>query len=158
MSFSTAKKFCALTLLLMSNTSFALQDQHIAIPMETSRAHTYYVEGKFSDLLKTHFLVDTGSGYTTINHETLKKLQANNQATYVRDLIGILANGKKMRVPIYRISSLILGDDCELQNIEAAVFPGKTRQILGLNTLRKAGSFVFTFKPATLVLSQCGKA
>ena len=90
--------------------------------------------------------------------QTLKKLQANNQATYVRDLIGILANGKKMRVPIYRISSLILGDDCELQNIEAAVFPGKTRQILGLNTLRKAGSFVFTFEPATLVLSQCGKA
>lgn len=152
-----APKSLLCTLLLLSSSAFALQDDRISIPMQTGGAHTYYINGKISGVVETRFMVDTGSGYTTINEETLGKLQADTQATYVRDLIGILADGSEKRVPIYRISSIKLGNECELQNIEAAVFPGNTRQILGLSTLRRTGSFVFSFEPATLVLSQCGK-
>jgi hypothetical protein len=39
--------------------------------------------------------------------------------------------------------------------VEAAVFPGKTRQILGLSALKKAAPFIFSMDPPNLVLSNC---
>lgn len=100
-------------------------------------------------------MVDTGSGYTTINEVTLEELKRTKQAEYLRDLIGILANGAKMVVPVYRLASLNIGGGCHLSNIEAAVFPGKTRQILGLSALKQAGPFIFSFEPPRLMLSNC---
>ena len=100
-------------------------------------------------------MVDTGSGYMTINEETLAALQSLEQASYLRSMQGILANGTEIKVPVYQLANLNIGGGCQLQNIEAAVFPGKTRQILGLNALKKAGPFIFSFEPPQLVLSNC---
>lgn len=126
-----------------------------SVPMKDKGAATFYVDGSIKGYGATEFMVDTGSGYTTINEHTLEKLKANGNAVYSKQLKGILADGTEKIVSVYRISALNLGGKCELKDVEAAIFPGKTRQILGLNALRKAGSFTFSFQPPTLILNSC---
>jgi predicted aspartyl protease len=125
--------------------------------MHEKGAATYYIFGHISGYGDTEFMVDTGSGYTTINENTLKILSANGDATYLKKLKGILADGTEKVVPVYRLSTLKLGAHCELHDIEAAVFPGNTRHILGLNTLKKTGSFTLSFEPPTLTLDTCSQ-
>lgn len=124
------------------------------LPMRQGNAATFYIEAGVGDLGIMEFMVDTGSGYMTINEATLAKLQQTGQAEYRRDLRGVLANGTEIQVPVYRLAQLSLGG-CLLSDVEAAVFPGKTRQILGLNALRQAGAFTFSFDPPQLQLSDC---
>lgn len=125
------------------------------IPMRDKGAATYYVDGNIHGLGPVDLMVDTGSGYMTINEETLAILQVSGNATYVKELSGILADGSTMTVPVYRITQLRIGTACTLRNIEAAVFPGKTRQILGMSALRQAAPFIFSMDPPKLVLSNC---
>ncbi|MGD8572068.1 MAG: aspartyl protease family protein [Gammaproteobacteria bacterium] len=125
------------------------------IPMENIGLGTYYVNVNLAGMSGTQFMVDTGSGYATINEESLMELRENNHATYVRDIKGILANGSTYIVPIWRVSSLTLNNQCTLKNVEVAVFPGKTRQILGLSALKKAAPLQISFDPPQLVLSNC---
>jgi hypothetical protein len=77
------------------------------------------------------------------------------EAQYLRELTGILANGTEMQVPVYRLSAVRIGEKCLLQDVEAAVFPGDTRQILGLSALQKAAPFIFSTQPPKLQLSHC---
>jgi predicted aspartyl protease len=100
-------------------------------------------------------MVDTGSGYSTINEQTLSVLKQNGTARYIKDLVGVLANGEKMRVQVYRLSAINIGGQCWLHDVDAAVFPGKTRQILGLSALRKTSPFMFSMEPPELRLSNC---
>jgi len=122
--------------------------------MEKS-ARTFYVQGQIEGVGAVDFLVDTGSSYNTIDEHSLAVLQAQDRVSFVKDLMGILANGQRKRVALYRIDVIRLGDDCELHDVEAAVFPGRTRHILGLSGLRKAGNFTFSFEPPQLILSSC---
>lgn len=125
------------------------------VPMAEKGAATYYVPGKIDGVGKVDMMVDTGSGYLTINEEALAALTKQKRAHYVRDLRGILANGTKLVVPVYSISTINIGGSCVLRNVEAAVFPGKTRYILGLSALEKAAPFIFSTNPPNLVLSNC---
>lgn len=125
------------------------------IPMRDKGAETYYVDGEIHGVGPVDLMVDTGSGYMTINETTLGILRESGGATYVKDLSGILANGTTMTVPVYRIAALRIGASCTLHDVEAAVFPGKTRQILGLSALRQAAPFIFSMNPPKLVLSNC---
>ena len=127
------------------------------VPMRQGGATTFYIEASIGDLAAQDFMVDTGSGYMTINEVTLAELQQRNQAHYQRDLRGVLANGNEILVPLYRLSRLAIGG-CLLENVDAAVFPGKTRQILGLNALMQAGNFSFSFNPPQLALTDCPQA
>ena len=70
-------------------------------------------------------------------------------------LVGILADGTRKVVPIWSVSSLNIGGNCHLVDVEAAVFPGRTRQILGLTALKKAAPFTLSFEPPELTLSRC---
>lgn len=152
---NSIKKSIVLAACVFTVPGFAVAKEQISIPMQSGGAHTFYINGKMGESVATRFMVDTGSGFTTINQQTLEQLQSQHQAVYVKDLLGILADGTERKVPVYRINSFILGDQCELKNVEAAVFPGTTRQILGLSTLRRTGSFTFSFEPASLLLSRC---
>ncbi len=125
-----------------------------SVPMRHGGATTFYIQATIGDLDVEDFMVDTGSGYMTINEISLAELQQHDQALYQRDLLGVLANGSEMRVPLYRLSQVVIGN-CLLKNVDAAVFPGNTRQILGLNALKRAGAFTFTFDPPQLELSDC---
>jgi hypothetical protein len=90
----------------------------------------------------------------TINQQTLNALQERKQAQYVKELRAILANGAELVIPVYSINELRIGT-CTLRNVEAAVFPARTRQILGLSALNKAAPFTFSVDPPELVLSNC---
>lgn len=100
-------------------------------------------------------MVDTGSGYMTINETTLALLEKQGRATYVKDLTGIMADGSRKTVPIYRISSINIGCCCVVRDVEAAVFPGTKRQILGLSALKKVAPFAVSMQPPSLLLSNC---
>lgn len=128
------------------------------LPMHLKGASTFYISGQIGDMPATEFMVDTGSSYMTINEETLEALQRTEEPVYLRDLTGILANGDQMRVPVYAVSHVELGEGCRLEKVEVAVFPGKTRQILGLSALLKAAPFVFSTNPPRLQLSNCDLA
>lgn len=146
-----------LSLSLVLSCPIHAEESSNSVPLRDKGAATYYIDGHISGYGNTEFMVDTGSGYTTINENTLKVLSANGNATYLKKLKGILADGTEKVVPVYRLSTLKLGATCELHNIEAAIFPGDTRHILGLNTLKKTGSFTFSFEPPTLTLDTCHK-
>lgn len=138
-----------------SASTYAATNTYTSVEMTNLGAATYYVKGEILGLGAVNMMVDTGSGYSTINEHTLKVLKKNGAAHYVKDLVGILANGEKMRVAVYRLSAINIGGSCWLHNIEAAVFPGKTRQILGLSALRKTSPFLFSMEPPELKLSNC---
>jgi predicted aspartyl protease len=128
------------------------------VPMKAKGAATFYVPGHIDGLGPVEMMVDTGSGYMTINEVALRELKRNNHATYVRDLRGVLANGSEMIVPVYKLKGINIGGSCRIDDVEAAVFPGKTRFILGLSVLQRAAPFIFSMNPASLVLSHCGES
>ena len=147
--------YMSVFLITASANTYAATNTYTSVEMTNLGASTYYVKGEILGLGAVNMMVDTGSGYSTINEHTLKVLKKNGAAHYVKDLVGILANGEKMRVAVYRLSAINIGGSCWLHNIEAAVFPGKTRQILGLSALRKTSPFLFSMEPPELKLSNC---
>jgi len=126
------------------------------IPMNQKQLATYYVDVSLSDSADMEFMVDTGAGYTTINEQTLELLLQGDNAEYLGQLTGVMADGSQHRLPLYRIRRLVLGRDCVLFDVEAAVFPEDTRMLLGLSALEKAAPFVFSTNPPRLSLSNCG--
>ena len=142
-----------LTLLL---PQLALAASYKTIPMNQKQLATYYIEANMHGIGPVEFMVDTGAGYTTINENTLKMLREANNAEYIGELTGVMADGSQHRLPVYRIRHLVLGKDCVLNNVEAAVFPRDTRMLLGLTALEKAAPFVFSINPPRLSLSNCG--
>jgi hypothetical protein len=126
-----------------------------AIEMRAKDGATLYVPGMLPGFGTVDWMVDTGSGYTTINEDMLVVLQRDGLARFVKTLRGRLANGSELDVPVYAIDAIAIGDGCWLHDVEAAVFPGSTRAILGLNVLQRAGPFIFSFAPPRLVISNC---
>lgn len=150
------KVLCLLAVLLAGATRLAGAGEFdTTVDMRANSATTFYVKGQIAGLGEADLMVDTGSGYMTINEEMLTELQGAGRARYVKQLRGRLANGNEMNVPVYAIEALSIGNGCWLNNVEAAVFPGKTRAILGLNALQRAAPFIFSFEPPRLVLSNC---
>lgn len=125
------------------------------VSLKTIGTNTYYVDGHIEGSGDSSFLVDTGSGYSTISESTLVKLKQKGHAKYVKKLEGVLANGATMIVPVYRITSVVLADKCVVRDVEVAVFPAGTRQILGLSALSKLMPFTFDLNPPRLTLSNC---
>lgn len=150
----TRTLYALIITLTFSHPAIAVNPSTV-ISMETNGASTFYVKGEILGLGPVKMMVDTGSGYSTINEITLDVLKEQGKAAYVKDLVGILANGEKMVVQVYSISAMNIGNNCWLENIEVAVFPGKTRQILGLSALKKTSPFTFSVDPPELGLSNC---
>ena len=149
------RKLTMLLLVLALPAALPASDLTIGVPMHLKGASTFYISGRIGDTPPSDFMVDTGSSYMTINEETLASLRLTEEPLYLRDLTGILANGDQMRVPVYAVSRVQLGEACLLESVEVAVFPGNTRQILGLSVLLKAAPFVFSTDPPQLQLSNC---
>ncbi|MBV2092248.1 MAG: retroviral-like aspartic protease family protein [Candidatus Thiodiazotropha endolucinida] len=142
--------------LLMTGSSLLWAEPSLfGVPMHSKGANTFYISGKIGNMAPTEFMVDTGSSYMTINENTLAELQAVGNPRYLRDLKGVLANGAEMLVPVYTITDVLIGEKCLLEEVEVAVFPGKTRQILGLSALLKTAPFTFSAEPPQLQLSNC---
>lgn len=133
-------------------------DFQVRVAMIEKSAATFYVAAEIDGFGPTELMVDTGSGYVTINETTLAALKQNGRARYLKQLRGVLADGSELTVPVYAVSAIAIGGDCWLRDVEAAVFPGNSRQILGLSALRKTAPFVFSVEPPELKLSRCANA
>lgn len=150
---------CLLFLLLVGATPPAIAGQFgTTVEMQAKNGATFYVPGLITGLGAVDWMVDTGSGYMTINEEILALLEGNGLARFVRKMRGRLADGRELEVPVYLIDAISIGDACWLRNVEVAVFPGNTRPILGLNVLQRTAPFIFSFEPPRLVLSHCDQA
>lgn len=155
------KKLLAVLLLVITSGAFSVSagEFNKRVPIINKGASTFYIDSHIEGFGTTQLLVDTGSGYATINEETFAVLQQTGHTEYIKQLRGIMADGSQKIVPIYRISSISLGGECVIHDVEVAVFPKNTRQILGLSALRKVSPFVFSMdEPASLVLSHCIQA
>jgi len=138
----------------IGTTAFASEFDS-TVDMRSKGTTSFYVQGEINGLGAVELMVDTGSGYMTINEEMLTTLQRGDQVRYLKRLSGRLANGNLLEVPVYLIKAVNIGGDCWLKDVEAAVFPGKTRAILGLSALQRAAPFIFSVNPPQLVLSNC---
>jgi predicted aspartyl protease len=147
--------FLALGAAATHSTAAGADDFQTRVAMTEKSAATFYVPAEISGFGSAELMVDTGSGYMTINEETLAVLRQSGQIRYVKQLHGVLADGTELVVPVYAISALSIGGKCWLHDVEAAVFPGDARQILGLSALRKASPFIFSVDPPLLALSRC---
>lgn len=125
------------------------------IPMSKKGTATYYVQVYFDGAASNDLMVDTGSDYVTINETTLQHLKEKGKADYVKEVGGVMADGTGIIVPIYRITNLNIGCCCIVRDVEAAVFAGTERQILGLSALKKVAPFALSVDPAHLLLSDC---
>lgn len=143
-------------MIVFASALFANETQQIE--MKNIGFNTFYISSKINGAGETSLLVDTGSGYSIINRNTLAQLLENGDATYLHELEGIMADGSQRIVSVYRISGMTLGNNCYVPNIDVVVFPSGTRQILGLSTLSKVAPFTFSTNPPQLSLSHCGQA
>ena len=146
----------SLSVTAFNNDDTAMEDATI-VPMEVTNTSAYRVKVGVKGLGDKDFLVDTGAGYMVINEASLVKLEAKGLARYVRDLEGILADGSTRTVPIYTLASVNIGGSCEIRDVEAAVFPGDSRELLGLSALQPTAPFLFSMEPPTLHLSNCSQ-
>lgn len=146
---------CGIISLILDSGHAIAESPVTHVPMHSAGTATYYVKGQIAGYGTTELLVDTGSGYSTIGEDALAVLIKEGSATYLRDLNGIMADGSRRVVPLYLISAITLGNKCVIRKVEVAVFPSKTRPILGLSALRKVAPFMFSIEPPTLMLSRC---
>lgn len=116
---------------------------------------TFYVSIGVADDQPEDYLVDTGAGYMTITTATLERLQKSGGAIRIGELDGRMADGTVLRVPVYRLAEITVGQSCRLRDVEAAVLPGASRGLFGLSALRKASPFQFSIDPPELTLSNC---
>ncbi len=141
-------------LMAMVSSSVSSGEFTTAVPLLQKDAATYYVAADFDGRAGDEFMVDTGCDYVTINEHTLAVLREVGAAKYLKEVAGILADGSTKRVPVYRISSMRVGS-CLISDVEAVLFPGATRQILGLSALKKVAPFAISVAPPQLLLSNC---
>ncbi len=124
------------------------------VPMRGIAAGTFYVEADVAGIGMVDFLVDTGSGYTAIGATLLERMERTGDAVFVKQLEGVMADGSLKVVPVYRLSEIRLGE-CQLRNVEAAVFGPGTRPILGMRDLSRLAPFTFSTNPPGMRMGQC---
>lgn len=127
----------------------------VTVPLHGTDAGTFYVAMSIAGHSAGDFLVDTGSSYVAIDRNTLQRVRKTGTVELVKHITAVMADGSETAVPVYRLSRLTIGTDCVLDDIEAAVLPNQTRNILGLSALRKAAPFSISLDPPQLMLSGC---
>jgi len=127
----------------------------LSVPLIDRGTGTLYVEGKIGSQGPVSFLLDTGSSFSTIDQAMLERLQRQGEVKYLRTQAGMLANGARIEVPLYRVRHLQIGKRCTVPDIEVAVFPHNKRVILGLNVLSRISPFEISVDPPRLSMTGC---
>lgn len=122
--------------------------------MRAIDAGTFYVEANVAGVGAVDFLVDTGSGYTAIGSKLLQRMESSGDALFIKQLEGVMADGSIRVVPVYRLTEIRLGD-CQLHDVEAAVFGPDARPILGMRDLSRLAPFTFSTHPPSMHLGRC---
>lgn len=124
-------------------------------PLDRKPSGNYYLQVDVAPGISSEFLVDTGSGYVVLTKATFESVRDLPGTLHLRNITGRLANGKTARARIYRLARLELDGDCVLRDVEVAVMPGGTRNILGLSALRRVAPFAMEMSPPALLYSGC---
>jgi clan AA aspartic protease (TIGR02281 family) len=127
----------------------------VSIDLQRRDSGTFYIPGTIQGYGEVELLVDTGSSFLVINEAMLIDLQKAGSASFSHELHGCMADGSATVVPVYRLAGVRLGTECWVQDVEAAVFPGTSRPILGMNILVRLAPFTFSTEPPQLALNQC---
>lgn len=125
------------------------------VALTRHKAGTFYIDGLIEGYGAVSLLLDTGSSYLVINETILAALQRSHGAEYTRDLDGLMADGSRRVIPLYRVSALRVGADCWIHDVEAAVFPSAVRPILGMNILARLAPFTVSAEPPQLAVNRC---
>jgi predicted aspartyl protease len=126
-----------------------------AAPLERKPSGNYYLDVSLAPGMSEEFLVDTGSGYVVLTKATFDAVRDLPGTRHLRDITGRMANGKSARARIYHLARLELAGNCVLEDVEVAVIPGSTRNILGLSALRRVAPFAMELSPPKLLYSAC---
>lgn len=140
---------------ILSPAALAAGPEFTQVALRKHDAGTFYVDGALQGYGDLRMLLDTGSSYLVISQAILEDLLKAGEARYARQLEGTMADGSTRVIPVYRVAGLRLGADCWIHDIEAAVLPGNTRPILGMNILARLAPFTFSANPAQLSVQQC---
>lgn len=138
-----------------SGAAGSAENDVTVIELTEKNTDVFYLQAKLGNAPSSEFLLDTGSGYLAIGEATLDELQDQGMARYQRAIHARMANGAVKPVKIYRIASLDLGGGCVIRDIDAAILPGNSRNIIGMNVLKQVDSFSVSFNPSRLTLSGC---
>jgi len=136
-----------MTPLLLSTFAWAGQ---VTLPLETTGSGTFYLPAVVDRQVDTRLLLDTGSGYVSLSQQTFNKLTRDSTRHLLRHIQGVMANGKTVSVPVYQIAELGLGAGCVLYDIEVAVMPSGSRDILGINAIRQLQPITLGLDPPRL--------
>ena len=136
-------------MLVFINAAFAIEQQ---IPLAQSGGGTLYLEATLESRVKAKFLLDTGSSLLTLNQETFDALTHRKKRIAIRTSAARLANGKILKVAQYQLSSIRIGEHCEVGPVEVAVIP-KGSNILGINTLLRVAPLTITAN--SVILAGC---
>lgn len=150
---SSSFRFLPQLFLLTVSLGFgaAAHAEATSLPLHTAGSGTLYLDGRLVNAVDTELLLDTGSGYVSLSRETFNRVKGHAGTRYLREIHGVLANGKSVAVPVYAIAELSLGANCTLYNVEVAVMPNGSRDILGLNALRQLQPLTLQLDPPQLV-------
>lgn len=154
LSYMSSSLRSAIAGLLFALLPLATVAEPVSIPLEAADTGTYYVKAGLNAAVETELLLDTGSGYVSLSSKTFARLMDGSRPAPERTITGILADGKAVSVPIYRVAELKLGN-CVLHDIEVAVFRNAARDILGLNALKQMQPFTLQLDPPQLS-ANCG--
>jgi len=146
-----------LTVICLLTPGMGLTDpgNDVPLPMWQKGSGGYYLHGVFDGDIESDMLIDTGSSYVVLTPETLAKLKKSGASEYIRTTRGATAAGRVIEVKVFSVSTLKLGEQCVLHNIEVIALPGADRDILGLSALRRLQPFAMQLEPAVLTVSAC---
>lgn len=150
-------KSCTVLVLLISLafSGAASASDGLTLPLHQADSGNYYLPARLNGAVETDLLFDTGSGYVTLGRATFDRLKGDVGTVFARSIHGAMANGKVLEVKVYRIRELSLGEHCVLRDIEVAVLPNATRDILGLNALRRLQPFTLQMEPPLISGAHC---
>ncbi len=129
--------------------------EQIDIPLYEKGTDVFYLEAYLDGYGKTEFMLDTGSGPVALASDVLAKLKSQRKATWSHQEVALLANGRHQNIEIYRIDSLQLAKGCRVEDVEVAELPPGTRNIIGINLLKKTAPFSISTAPSLLSLVGC---
>lgn len=129
-------------------------DFSVEIPLTRHASGNFYVAGDIGGVHST-FLVDTGSGLTTVSERTLDALRRVSPVERVGRVAARMASGRLKKVDLYRVEHFRIGDTCDLGAIDVAVLSRDETGIIGLDALTRAAPFAFHVDPPRLAVSGC---
>lgn len=152
--FGPALSYLIAALLLLASTH-ATAD--IDIPLYEKGTDVFYLEAFLEGYGQAEFMLDTGSGPAALASDVLLQLKNQGKAVFSHQGVALLANGQQKYFQVYYVDSLLFGNDCMIKNFEAAELPAGTRNIIGINLLKRAAPFSIKTNPSILSLEGCSK-